>query len=60
MSEPIARDVLVFSNGLIAVCDQRGEQITELQGADTPHLRAVIHARSDAGTRWQFAREAKP
>jgi hypothetical protein len=60
MSEPLARSVLVFSNGLIAVCDERGEQITELQGADTPELRAIIHSRSDGETHWQFARRARP
>lgn len=48
----IAHTVFVFPTGQIAVCDAEGKQIPELQGEDTPGLRAKIRARSDAATVW--------
>jgi hypothetical protein len=34
--------VFRFPNGMIAVCDEHGEQVPDLQGRDTPELRAKI------------------
>lgn len=31
-----------FRNGMIAVCDENGNQLSHLQGPDTPELRAVL------------------
>jgi hypothetical protein len=50
--EHTPRTVFVFPNGLVAVTNRRGEQLAELQGPDSPALRARIRARSDAQTLW--------
>ncbi len=36
------KSVFRFPNGQIAVCDEKGKQIPELQGRDTPELRKKI------------------
>lgn len=39
----MVKSVFRFPNGMIAVCDENGEQIPELQGKDTPELRKKIN-----------------
>ena len=43
--------VFRFPNGMIAVTDQNGQQIPELQGEDTPEIRRKIEKRIDENTK---------
>lgn len=47
-----AQTVFIFTNGMIAVADQHGEQIPELQGPDTPELRSLIRSRALPSVEW--------
>jgi hypothetical protein len=48
-----AAHVIVFQNGMVAVCDADGEQIPELQGGPaTADLGARIKARATDKTTW--------
>ena len=42
--------VFRFPNGMIAVTDQMGQQVAELQGMDTPKLRRKINKRLEPDT----------
>ena len=44
------KSVFRFPNRMIAVCDKNGQQISELQGEDTPELRAKINKLIDEKT----------
>ena len=48
--EQKVRHVFRFPNGAVAVTDQNGEQIGNLQGMDSPELRAKIKARLEPCT----------
>lgn len=52
MTPKIARTVFEFANGQIAVLDEDGREIPDLQGDNTPELRARIKERSDDLTEW--------
>lgn len=45
MSDAKVGAVFVFPNGMVAVTDENGEQIPELQGRMTEELRRKIEAR---------------
>jgi len=47
------RTVFIFPNGMIAVTDQNGEQIPELQGESSPELLKKIKARVTTKTIWE-------